>query len=128
MPAIESTFDADEEDTLQYVLAIAIFDVQTWDVALHELTSAALAKAIQMTKKRRSIISGAFGQVIDEGFDLLSVGIVKGRGSAVIGGIGFDQSGIELMLTNQQAETITETWRGGMAVAVYSGSEGSILV
>ena len=81
-----------------------------------------------MTKKSRSIISGAFGQVIDEGFDLLSVGIVKGRGSTVIGGIGLDQSGIELVLTNKQAETITETWRGGMAVAVYSGSEGSILV
>ena len=122
MPAIEGTFDAYEEDTFQYVVAIAIFEVQTRDVSLHELTSCGLREAVQVTKKGRTIVGGAFGQVIDEGFDLLSAGIVKGSSSAVIGGISLHQSGIELMLANQQAETITEARRGGMAVAVCSAS------
>ncbi len=65
-----------------------------------------------MTKKGCTIVGGALGQVIDESFDLLSAGVVKGGGSAVIGGIRFHESGIELMLTNQQAETITEAGRG----------------
>ena len=39
MPAVEGTLDADEEDTFQRVLAIAIFKMQARDVALHELTS-----------------------------------------------------------------------------------------
>ena len=81
-----------------------------------------------MTKKRGTIVSGAFGQVIDKGFDLLSAGIVKGRSPAVIGGIRFHQRGIELMLTNQKAEAISKSWRGGMAVAIIFAAVRSIAV
>ena len=52
-----------------------------------------LREAVQVAKKSRTIAGGALGQVIDKGFDLLSAGIVKGRSSAVIGGIGFDRVG-----------------------------------
>src|SRR3984893_19586882 len=64
--------------------------------------------------------------MIDEGFDLLSGGIVKGRSSAIIGGVGFHESGIELMLANQQAEPVAQAWLGGMAVVICSRSGGSV--
>ena len=79
-----------------------------------------------MAEKGRTVFRGPFGQMSDEGFDLLSGGIVKGRSPAIIGGISFDQSGIELVLANQKAEAIAETRRGGMAIAVCSRSGGSI--
>ena len=42
-------------------------------------------------------------------FDLLSGGIPQVRSTARIGGIRFDEVGIELMLADQKAETITES-------------------
>jgi hypothetical protein len=81
-----------------------------------------------VTKKGGTILGGTFGQVIDEGFDLLSAGIVKGRSSAIIGGIRFHESGIELMLANQKTETVTETRRCGTAIAVYCRSGRSTVV
>ena len=55
-----------------------------------------------------AVLGSPFGQVVDEGFDLISAGIAKVASAAVIGGIGFHEVGIELMLADQQAETITQ--------------------
>ena len=40
MPAIEGSIDADQEDAFQDFVAVAAFAMQTWDLALHWLTSA----------------------------------------------------------------------------------------
>jgi hypothetical protein len=85
-----------------------------------------LGEAVQLAEKGWAVICRTFAQVLDESFDLLSAGIVKSGSSTIIGGVGFHQSGIELMLSNQQAEAVAETRRGGMAVAVCSRSGGSI--
>ncbi len=62
-----------------------------------------------MQRRAARSFVGPFGQIVNEGFDLLSGGIVKVRSTAIIGGIRFYESGIELMLADQKAETIAES-------------------
>ena len=66
-----------------------------------------------------AIFGGALGQVVDEGFDLISAGISQGGGAAVIGGIGLHEAGIEVVLADQQAEAVAEA-RLAVVVAVIS--------
>ena len=42
MPAVEGPIDTDQENALQDLLGVVAFAMQTWDVALHELTSCCL--------------------------------------------------------------------------------------
>jgi hypothetical protein len=66
-----------------------------------------------------AIFGGALGQIVDEGFDLLSAGIPQGGGSAVVGGIGLHEASIEVVLADQKAEAVTEA-RLAVVVACIS--------
>jgi hypothetical protein len=66
--------------------------------------------AIEVTEKGLAIGGGALGKVVNEGLDLITTGVSKGCGAAVIGRVGFHEAGIELMLADQQAEAVTESW------------------
>ena len=66
--------------------------------------------AIKVAEKAFAIARSSFGQVVNEGFDLVSACIAQGRSSAVIGGIGLHQTGVEPMLADQEAESVTEPW------------------
>src|SRR6202035_5322343 len=54
------------------------------------------------------IFLGPIRQVRDEVLDLLTGGLTQGLHPAEIGRIRLDQSGVELMLSNQLAETIAD--------------------
>ena len=45
----------------------------------------------------------------DKRFDQITTGILQRLRAAEIGGIGLHESGIEIVLTNQKAELITQT-------------------
>jgi hypothetical protein len=77
--------------------------------------------AIEVTEKGVAIRGDTLGQMVNEGFDLITTGISQSCGSAVVSGIGLHEAGIELMLTNQKAETITQS-----GVAVVSDRRGSV--
>jgi hypothetical protein len=66
--------------------------------------------AIEVTEKTLTIFGGSFCEVIDEGLDRFATGVTEGWCTAVVSGKGLDEGGIELMLADQQAETITQTW------------------
>ena len=70
---------------------------------------------VELTDKTLAIFGGALSQIIDKGFDLIPVGISKGGGATVVGGIGLHEACIQLVLANQQAETVPEA---GLAVVV----------
>ena len=72
-----------------------------------------------MAEQTLAILGSSFCKVVDEGFDRFSAGVAEGWGSAVVGGIGLHEGGIELVLTDQQAETITQA-RLTVVVAVGS--------
>jgi len=41
-----------------------------------------------------AIFCGTLGQIVDEGFDLISAGISQGGGATVVGGVGFNETSI----------------------------------
>jgi hypothetical protein len=49
----------------------------------------------------------------DEGFNQLSAGFLENFGAAEVGGIGLDECGIEIELSNQKAELVPQS---GLAV------------
>jgi hypothetical protein len=58
------------------------------------------------------------GQIIYEGLDGVAAGFTQSSGAAIVSGIGFDEFGIELMLTDQKAQTVPEA---GLTVTVAYG-------
>jgi hypothetical protein len=64
--------------------------------------------AIEVTEKTLAIFGSPLGKVVDKGFDRFATGIAKDGSSAEIGGKGLHEGGIEPMLTDQQAQTITQ--------------------
>ena len=82
-------------------------------------TSCCFGIAIELADQPVAIFGGALGQIVDEGFDLISAGISQGGGAAVVGGIGLHEASIELVLADQQAEAVAEA-RLAVLVAVIS--------
>src|ERR1700730_8956556 len=64
--------------------------------------------AIKVAEKGFAIVRGSFGQMVDKCFDLLATCIAQGGGSAVIGGVGLYQTGVEPVLADQEAEAVAE--------------------
>jgi hypothetical protein len=83
--------------------------------------------AIELADQSVAILGGALGQIVNEGFDLISVGIPQGRGSAVVGGIGLHEASIESVLADQQTEAVAEA-RLAVVVAVISVSGSLALI
>jgi hypothetical protein len=76
-----------------------------------------------------AILGGAFGQIVDEIFDQFPAGIAKCGGAAVVGGIGFHEASIEVVLANEQAEAVAKARLSiaiVMAVVSVRGSFGLI--
>ena len=73
---------------------------------------------VELAEQRVPIFLGAVGQANDEVFDLLARGIAQGLHATEIGRIRFDQTGIELMLANYLAETITDCAAAVVPVAI----------
>jgi hypothetical protein len=65
--------------------------------------------AVELAEKGRAVFRRQVSQIRNEGFDPLPRRISQVRSTAGIGGISFDQVGIELMLPDQKAEAIAET-------------------
>src|SRR5689334_6049877 len=77
--------------------------------------------AVELAKKGRAIFGGPIAQVRNEVFNLLSGGIPQVRSTAGIGGIGFHEIGIELMLADQNAEAIAKA-RVSILMTIVAGS------
>lgn len=56
------------------------------------------------------VFNGPFAQMIDEGLDHIAAGLSQLFSSAELGGIALHQIRVELVLADQQAETIAEAW------------------
>ena len=69
-----------------------------------------------MAEQGIAVFLGPVGQVGDEAFHLLTGGLPKGLGAAVVDRIGLDQAGIELVLTDQLAEAIAQLRTAVVAV------------
>ena len=54
------------------------------------------------------ILGGPVSQVADEGFDQISAGFAEFLRAAEFGCVALDQGRIELMLTDQEAQSITK--------------------
>src|SRR5205823_5611870 len=67
-----------------------------------------LKVTVELAKQRVLILCRPVGQVVDELFDLLPVSVFKSLRAAEVDGVGLDQDGIKLMLTDQLAEAIAE--------------------
>src|SRR5208282_562981 len=64
--------------------------------------------AVQFAEKPGAVFRGPFGQMSDEGLDQVPAGFADFLGSAEISGVSLDQGRIELVLADQQAESITQ--------------------
>jgi hypothetical protein len=83
--------------------------------------------AIQLTKEAGAILNRSLCQLLDEVFDRFAAGFSQGGGTAIMGGIGLHKACIELVLADQQAETIAKArLTVGMAVASVRGRSGLI--
>jgi hypothetical protein len=64
--------------------------------------------AIKLAEQSVAVPGGPIGQVSDEGLDLALGGVSEGGGSAIVRRIALDEAGIELVLADQQAESVAE--------------------
>ncbi len=64
---------------------------------------------MQLAEEARAIFGRALCEVIYEPFDLIPARVSKCGSPAVVGGIGLHESGVELVLADQQAEAIPQT-------------------
>jgi hypothetical protein len=60
--------------------------------------------AVQLAEKAGAVFRRPVSQVRNEGFNLLASGIPQVRSAARIGGIGFDEIGIEPVVADQKTE------------------------
>src|SRR5579872_4928896 len=67
-----------------------------------------LGKTIEFSDKTIPILDSTFGEVVDEGFDHIAAGRSQFFGSTELSGIAFHEIGVELVLADQQAETIAK--------------------
>jgi hypothetical protein len=73
-----------------------------------------------------AVLCGPLLQIVDEGFDQVPFGLLQDRGSAVISRIGLDEIGVELVLADEQAETVAKTMLS-VVVTVISGRDRIVL-
>ena len=86
-----------------------------------------LVVAVELADEPVAIFGGALGQVVDKGFDLITGSIPQGGGATVVGGKGLHEASIQLVLANQQAETVAEA-RLAVVVAIISVRGGFGLI
>ena len=67
-----------------------------------------LKVAVELAKESVLVLCRPVGQVVDKLFDLLPASIFQGLGAAEVDGVGLDQDRIELVLTDQLAQTIAK--------------------
>ena len=73
-----------------------------------------LGKAVELAEKPRAVPTGPLRQMGDEGLNQVPAGFAEFLSAAEISGVALDQSGIELMLADQQAKSVT---KAGLAIA-----------
>jgi hypothetical protein len=61
---------------------------------------------IQVGQKSISIGGGSLCKIVNESFYCFPAGVAKDWRSAIVSGKGFHEGGIEMVLTDQHAETI----------------------
>jgi hypothetical protein len=67
-------------------------------------------KAVEFAKEARPVTGGPFGKMGDKGLDQVPAGFTEFLGAAEFSGIALDHRGIELMLADQEAESVPEAW------------------
>jgi hypothetical protein len=71
--------------------------------------------AVELTNQPFGILGGALGQIVDEIFDQIPAGFPECSGAAIVGGIGLHEASIEVVLANDQAETVA---KARLAIAI----------
>ena len=98
---------ANEEDPVgDLVGGTAIGGVEAGDLALHAAPSLLGGIAVELAEQGIAVFLGPVRQVRDEGFYLFTGSIAKRLDAAEVCRIRLDQVGIELMLTDDLAESI----------------------
>src|ERR1022692_1761816 len=64
--------------------------------------------AVELAEQAITVLLGRISKLLHEAFDLLAGGVFEGLGTAEVDGIGFHQLGIELVLTYDLTETVTD--------------------
>jgi hypothetical protein len=57
-------------------------------------------KAVEFAKQPRSVTSGPFGEMGDEGLDQIPTGLAELLSAAEISGVAFNTDGVELILSD----------------------------
>jgi hypothetical protein len=64
---------------------------------------------IQLAHEGIAIFFRGGRKLSDERFDLITAGILQGRAPAEIRSVGLNERWIEIVLTNQQAQSVTQS-------------------
>ena len=78
MPAIEDPIDTDEENAFREIAFRLSCSLRGLECAVSCGTFLATEVAVELAEQPVAIFGGPFGQIVDEGFDLLSAGIPQG--------------------------------------------------
>ena len=64
----------------------------------------------------------------DEGFDQIAAGVFDGFGAAEMSGISLHETRIEVVVADQKAQLVAETWLALAVIAVAAGVEWPWLI
>ena len=109
MPAIGSRIDSNQEQAFEKTFGILLSSMQTGNMSLHGFASTGWAVGIQFADESVSIILRRGCKLGDERFDQIAAGIFERFRAAEIGGVGLHERWIEIVLTNQQAQLVTQS-------------------
>jgi hypothetical protein len=68
-----------------------------------------LGERIELAEKTVSVLPGGGWRMGDEALDRFTAGVLEGRSAAELSGISLHGIGIEVVLADEEAETIAET-------------------
>jgi hypothetical protein len=71
-----------------------------------------LGTTVELANKPRAVPHSPFSEVGNEGLDQVPAGLTEFLGPIEINGVAFNCFGVQLMLSNQQAKSVTKTWLG----------------
>jgi len=74
--------------------------------------------AVELAEQSIAVLLGPVGQLLDEVLNLLAAGLSESFRSTEVDGIGLYQFGVELVLADELAETVTDLRATAVAVRV----------
>ena len=74
--------------------------------------------AVELADQSIAVLLGPVGQLLDEVLDLFPARLSEGLRSAEVDGVGLDEFGIEFVLTDNLAETVSHLRAGSISVSI----------